>query len=171
MEIRALRENDDRSRFSCGEEHLDRFFRVYAGQNQFRHHIGVTYVAVEGEEIIGFATVAPSHIEIEVLPAAARKKLPSYPLPVLRLARLAVSRAYQSRGIGRQLIRFVMGLALEMDARYGCAALTVDSKPGAVEFYAGLGFITMNLLEGESDARPRPIPLYLSVQTLRRSAP
>ena len=39
MEIRALRPSDDRSAFQSGDEALDRFFRRYAGQNQFRHYI------------------------------------------------------------------------------------------------------------------------------------
>jgi hypothetical protein len=37
---------------------LDRFFQAYAGQNQVRHHIGTTYVAVEGAELCGCVTVS-----------------------------------------------------------------------------------------------------------------
>ena len=53
MEIRALRESDDRSAFQSGDPDLDRFLRKYAGQNQFRHHIGATYVAVERDRVAG----------------------------------------------------------------------------------------------------------------------
>ena len=42
MEIRALRNTDDRTTFRSGDADLDRFLAKYAGQNQFRHHIGVT---------------------------------------------------------------------------------------------------------------------------------
>ena len=70
MEIRALRESDDRSAFQSGDPDLDRFLRKYAGQNQFRHHIGATYVAVERDRVAGYVTVAPGHIEIEDLPVA-----------------------------------------------------------------------------------------------------
>ncbi len=55
MEIRALRESDSRSVFSSGDPDLDRFFLKYAGQIQFRHHIGATYVAAEGERMAGRA--------------------------------------------------------------------------------------------------------------------
>ena len=58
-EVRLLRPTDDRSRFRSGNADLDRFFARYAGQNQFRHHVGVTYVAVRDDDILGFATVAP----------------------------------------------------------------------------------------------------------------
>src|SRR5579862_6356818 len=103
MEIRPLRPTDDRSRFESGDEALDRFFRHYAGQNQFRHYLGVTYVAVDQGRVLGFATVAPGQIEVDDLPAAARKKMPRYPLPILRLARLAVDRSARSSGLGKQL--------------------------------------------------------------------
>src|SRR5467141_1469533 len=108
MEIRALRPGDDRSAFQSGDEALDRYFHFYAGQNQFRHYLGVTYVAVEGGRILGFATVAPRHVEIEDLPQRALKKLPRYPLPVLGLARLAVDKSAQRMGLGSQLLRFVL---------------------------------------------------------------
>ncbi len=40
VRVRALARSDDRSGFACGDIELDRFFQRYAGQNQFRHHIG-----------------------------------------------------------------------------------------------------------------------------------
>src|SRR6266571_5039401 len=104
MEIRALRPSDDRSAFLSGDEALDRFFHRYAGQNQFRNYLGVTYVAADGGVILGFATVAPRHIDIEDLPRRSRKTLPRYPLPVLGLARLAVDKSARSLGLGAQLL-------------------------------------------------------------------
>lgn len=65
IEVRLLQETDDRSSFQSGAEQLDLFLRRYAGQNQFRHHIGTTYVAVESETILGFARVTVEHVEIE----------------------------------------------------------------------------------------------------------
>src|SRR6266581_800921 len=148
MEIRALRPSDERSEFQSNDEALDRFFRKYAGQNQFRHYLGVTYVAVEDSHILGFATVAPGQIDVEELPATARKKMPRYPLPILRLARLAVDRSAQSQGLGTQLLRFVCRLAGKMADDYGCAGVIVDSKPEAVSFYAKYGFVSYDALEG-----------------------
>lgn len=101
VEIRPLTRDDDRSGFSCGQMDLDRFFEHYAGQNQFKLHLAVTYVAALDERIVGFATVAPSSIERATVPKARlRKRLPSYPLPVLRLARLGVDTRAQGLGIG-----------------------------------------------------------------------
>ena len=62
IKVRLLRPGDDRSTFDSGNTDLDRFFRQFAGQNQFRHHIGATYVAVDNDRIAGFATVAAAQI-------------------------------------------------------------------------------------------------------------
>jgi hypothetical protein len=60
IEVRLLRPDDERKGFCSGNLDLDRFFVRYAGQNQFRHHIGTTYVAVEDDIIKGFVTVSSS---------------------------------------------------------------------------------------------------------------
>lgn len=169
MEIRALRQSDDRSAFRSGDEALDRFFRRFAGQNQFRHYLGVTYVAVDAGRILGFATVAPRHIDIEDLPERMRRKLPRYPVPVLGLARLAVDESARSMGLGAQLLRFVLKLAAKMADEVGCAGVVVDAKPGAVAFYAKYGFTPFEPLEGQSEARPAPAALWLPIRAIQAS--
>lgn len=170
MEIRALRSDDDRSTFESGDAALDRFFRKYAGQNQFRHYLGVTYVAVDGGRVLAFATVAPGQLEIEDLPAAGRKKLPRYPLPILRLARLAVDRSAQSQGLGTQLLRFVCRLAARMADDYGCSGVVVDAKAEAVKFYAKYGLVPHEALEGQSEARPRPTTMFLAMRAIKAAS-
>jgi GNAT superfamily N-acetyltransferase len=122
---------------------------------------------VEERRILGFATVAPGHVEIEGLPAAARKKLPRYPLPVLWLARLAVDQAARGQGLGAELLRFVLRLALRMANDYGSVGVVVDAKPDAVDFCRRCGFIAVEALEGKSDARPPPTPMFLSTRAIR----
>jgi GNAT superfamily N-acetyltransferase len=162
--IRVLATSDDRSAFRSGDPDLDRFFAKYAGQNQFRHHIGTTYVAVgDDEAVLGYATVSPASIEIDALPQRVAKRLPAYPMPVLRLARLATDERARGRGVGTALLRFVLDLALRLSRDYGCLAVVVDAKPGAVDFYAGLGFEVIESVEGASAARPEPTLLVLPV--------
>ena len=165
MEIRALLPTDDRAVFRSGDDDLDRFLRRFAGQNQFRHHLGVTYVAVE-EGILGYATVAPGNMEIQDLPKAARRRLPQYPLPILRLARLGVDSTAHGRGIGSALLRFVFELARQMALDFGCVGFSVDAKPGAEAFYEGMGFFRLDVCEGASDARPAPAAMFLPLSAI-----
>ena len=166
MEIRLLRESDDRSRFRSGDIDLDRFLQRYAAQNQFRHHIGTTYLAVQTEWILGYVTVAPGHLEIDDLPAPLRRKLPSYPLPVPRIGRLAVHESVRGQGVGKLLLRFALQLAVRLGQEYGCVGVVVDAKPDAVTFYQKLGFMPLEVLEGESEARPAPTTLFLPIREI-----
>ncbi len=162
--IRRLESPDDRLGFHSGNIDLDRFFQRYAGQNQFRHHIGTTYVAVQGNRITGFVTVSSGEMVADRLSKALRRRLPSYPLPILRIARLAVDERYQGHGIGRLLLRAMLELALEMRDRADCIGVVVDAKPDAVAFYSTLGFKTIELVSGALGDRPEPIAMLLPIQ-------
>jgi len=162
--VRHLEPDDDRSTFRSGLVDLDRFFARYAGQNQFRHHIGTTYVAVDAAGFIaGFATVAASEIAPETMEPAKRRRLPRYPVPVLRLARLAVDEHVQGHGIGRLLLRAVLVLARQMAQDLGCVGVVVDAKPEAVVFYERLGFVRLEGLAGELGDRPQPVPMFIEL--------
>lgn len=166
IEIRPLAPTDDRSGFSCGDAALDRFFRDYAGQNQFKLKLAVTYVAVFRERIVGFATVAAGGLERRALPGPRlRRRLPAYPLPILRLARLGVDRSAQGRGVGRLLLRHVLALAVAQRDALGCVGVAADAKPGAAPFYAKLGFTP---LEGVREGRlhGESTPMFLDIRTI-----
>ena len=166
LEIRLLRREDDRSAFSCGEPALDRFFQHYAGQNQFKLHLAATWVAVRDERILGFATVASGSIERRAAPdERLRRRMPDYPLPVLRLARMGVDRGAQGLGLGSALVAHVLRLALSQREQVGCVGVVTDAKPGAVSFYVGLGFTRLEgvregLLHGD------PTPMFLDIATI-----
>lgn len=163
VRVRRLEPRDDRSEFRSGNIDLDRFFQRYAGQNQFRHHIGTTYVAVQGEQILGFVTVSSGEITAEKLAKNLRRRLPAYPLPILRLARLAVDRRFQGHGIGRLLLRAMLELALEIRDSISCIGVVVDAKPGAVPFYASFGFTPIELISGALGDRPEPVAMFLPI--------
>ena len=168
VEVRQLRTDDDRLSFSSGDAALDRFFHKFAAQNQFQLHIGTTYVAVYVREILGFVTLSSTSITIAQLPKSARKRLPRYPLPVLRLARLAVARKSQGQGIGKHLLRATFRIAHEMADRTGCVAVVVDAKANAVSYYEQFGFEPFEVVSGELGDRPSPLPMFLALGSIPR---
>ncbi len=169
LTVRRLDAEDDRSHFKSGNVELDRFFLRYAGQNQFRHHIGTTYVALsEHDTIVGFATVTASELSTSTLPATKRKHLPQYPVPVLRLARLAVDDGARRLGVGSALLRFVFALAQRMASDFGCLGVVVDAKPEAIALYEKLGFVALEVGSGQLGDRPEPMPMFLEIGAVPR---
>ena len=164
LTVCRLTPEHDRSRFHSGNAELDRFFKQYAGQNQFRHHIGTTYVAIDIAGVIaGYATVAASELAPATIPTSKRGRLPKYPIPVLRLARLAVDEHATGQRVGSLLLRSVFVLATQMADNIGCVGVIVDAKPEAVAFYDKLGFIRLAFVAGELGDRPQPLPMFLEL--------
>ncbi len=166
IEIRPLRRKDDRSDFSCGQADLDRFFRHYAGQNQFKLGITTTYIALLANRIAAFATVVVGSVERSSLPTRRlRKKLPAYPLPVLRLARLGVDHRAQGRGLGRALLCHVLRLAVQQRDSLGCVGVVTDAKEDAVPFYETFGFMPLASVQ-EGVLHGDPTPMFLAMETI-----
>lgn len=94
--------------------------------------------------------------------------MPPYPIPILRIARLAVDERARGLGLGKKLLRFCIELAEKMSDELGCVGLVVDAKQEAVEFYRKLGFVGLELLEGASFQRPKPLPMFLPLGSVPR---
>jgi GNAT superfamily N-acetyltransferase len=158
VHIERLAAQHRREGFNCGEPALDDFLLQQAGQLE-RRGFGKTYVVVEDQntQVIGFVTLSAGQVEASHLPT--NLKLPRYPVPVLRIGRLAVDKTQQGRGTGKHLMSFALHLALEFSERVGLYAVLLDAKnEKAKAFYETLGF-TATL--------DNPMCLYLPIAILK----
>ncbi len=170
MRARALRKADRRQEFDSGEPAIDLFFREYAGQDQWRHYVGVTYCLFDSGRPIAFATLSAGSLDPGELPPEVRERLPRHAVPVLRLARLGVDRRHQGRGLGRELLYVASDIAVEMRVRAGCTGVLVDAKPDAVRFYERHGFRRLPITSRVAGAGARPVRLFADLQHLVRGA-
>lgn len=141
VQIERLAANHQRGRFDCGEPALNEFLQRQASQLE-RRGFGKTYVALaaDGIEVVGFVTLSAGQAGSQNL--SPLLKLPRYPTPILRIARLAVTRSQQGQGTGQHLMSFALLLALEFSSQVGLYAVVVDAKNAkAKAFYVTLGFI------------------------------
>lgn len=97
------------------------------------------------------------------LPRKVAKRLRTYPIPALRLARMAVAQGLQRSGVGALLMKAVFLIAREQSRRSGCAFVVVDARPGAETYYARWGFEFVPVESGQLDARPVPRPMFLEL--------
>ena len=127
VSIEPLATNHDRRAFSCGVEPLDEYLRRFARQHA-EANVSRTYVAVNGQAIRGFYSLAMSGIRKENLPTKHASRFPSFPLPVARLARLAVDLRYQRQGLGDLLLADALQRCLRLSAEIGMIGVIVDAK-------------------------------------------
>ena len=104
LEIVAIGKGHRREAFDCGEAALNDYLRRYARQNHERN-LARSFVAVDaGKRVLGYHSLASAAVEFESLPPDYAKRLPRYPVPAVRIARLAVDRAMQGKGLGERLL-------------------------------------------------------------------
>lgn len=160
--IERLAQHHQRGGFDCGDTALNEFLQRQAGQLA-RKGFGKTYVALaeDGVTVVGYVTLSAGQVKSAAL--SSHLKLPRYPVPMLRLGRLAVSVNARGSGFGRQLLSFGLAIALEFSERVGLYAVVVDAKhEQAKAFYSAFGFIAT-----PSD----PLCLYLPITTLNQTVP
>ena len=138
--IEALQNTRDRQQFDCGDNALNDYLRRYARQHA-EANISRTYVASEAQRICGYYSLAMAAIKKQQLPNKYHKRFANYPVPMARLARLAVDVDYQGRGLGKLLLMDALYRCLELSRNIGMAGVVVDAKhEQALAFYQNFEF-------------------------------
>lgn len=126
--------------FDCGSEALNRYLQRHALSNHAAG-AGRTYVALTGEQIVGYYTLAASQANYADLPERLVKGLARHPVPMMLLARLAVATNWQGKRVGAGLLLDAMRRTLAAAEIAGIRALEVHAKDaGARGFYQRFGF-------------------------------
>jgi len=159
LRIETLRRDHKVEGFACGEPQLDRFLALHALQAQ-QAGASRTYVGLSDDIVVGYYTLVIGEVAHGQAPERLKKGLARHPIPLIVLARLAVSHGWQGRGIGIGLVRDAMDRTLLVADVAGVRALAVQAKDDtAASFYAHLGFM-------KSPLDPRQ--LFLLVKDIHR---
>jgi len=148
--------------FDCGAESLNQYLKRFALTNA-ASGTARTYVTTSGPEllVIGYYSLAAGSVERANVPERVGKGVPNHPVPVVLLARLAVDRFFQGKGLGRGLLRDALQRTVSAADIIGVRAILVHAKDGeAARFYAKFGF-----LPSPTD----PLHLMLLMKDLRRT--
>jgi len=127
--------------FDCGVEALNRFLIRYALVNQSAG-AAQTYVALAGESVVGFYSLAVGQIEYSAAAERLKKGLARHPVPIMLLARLAVASQWHGRGLGAGLLKDAMLRTLQAADLAGIRAFIVHAKDDeARSFYERFDFL------------------------------
>jgi GNAT superfamily N-acetyltransferase len=107
-----------------------------------------TFVVSNEDCIAAYYSLTVGQVDTMDAPERVRQGMGQYPIPVVILARLAVSLHYQGRGIGLALLRDAIRRTLAIAEQAGIRALLthpIDNE--AARFYERFGFMPSPLRE------------------------
>lgn len=144
--------------FDCGQDHLNTYLAKYALTNQLANS-ALTYVALAGEAVIGFYSLAVGEVLFDDASERLKKGLARHPVPVMLLARLAIATEWQGKGLGAGLLRDAVRRTVQAADIAGIRALIVHAKDDAAKaFYSRFDF-----LPSDTD----PLHLYVLIKDLK----
>lgn len=133
--------------FDCGKPSLNDWLLRHARQAQGSGS-AKTFVVTEDGRVAGYFSLTVGQVDTLEVPERIRKGMGQYPIPVVILARLAVHRQYQGRGIGVGMLQEAIRRTLLIAEQAGIRALlTHPIDDDAARFYTRFGFISSPLRE------------------------
>ncbi|HEY9701824.1 MAG TPA: GNAT family N-acetyltransferase [Allocoleopsis sp.] len=150
-----------RDKFDCGIAELNEYLKKYAKQND-KKGIAKTWVAISDNnngDVLGYYSISMAELKQDSLPEDYREKLPRYPLPVIRIGKLAVAKSMQGKGLGETLLIDALSRGIRLAEDIGVYGFTVDAiNEKAKNFYLNYGFIPL---------RDRQLSLFISLKNLQ----
>ena len=139
--IEKLRKEHVLAAFDCGQSDLNTWLLKYALQNQASNS-AQTYVGVVNDEVVGYYSLAVGQVEYVEAPERIHKGLARHPVPIMLLARLAVHKDWQGKGIGKGLLKDAVLRTMQAADIAGIRALAVHAKDDqAKRYYEQFDFI------------------------------
>lgn len=159
--IEKLRREHLLASFDCGQPDLNSWLVNHALPNQGAN-AAQTYVGLIHGEVAGYYSLAVGQVEYADAPERLRKGLARHPVPIMLLARLAVHKDWQGKGIGKALLKDAVLRTMQAADIAGIRALAVHAKDDHARRY----YEQFDFLASSTD----PLHLFVLLKDLRRIA-
>ena len=158
--IDKLSREHDVSAFECANATLNEWLRKFALTNQ-QADSARTYVALDGNIVVGYYALTTGSVHKHESPQRIAKGLANHPIGVVLLARLAVDRMRQGKGLGKALLFDALSRVEEAADIVGVRAVLVHAiNDAARRFYLHFGF---------EESTVDPYQLLLLLKDLRKA--
>lgn len=153
-----LRSNHQIDAFDSGVPALDQWLTRRALANEAAGATR-TFVTCQEGRVVGFYSLAAASIVHSIASSRIRRNMPD-PIPAVVLARLAVDRSLQGKGVGAGLLQDAALRTLAAAESIGVRALLVHAlSDEAKRFYLKFGF---------RDSPIEPMTLMMTLEELKR---
>lgn len=153
--IRLIASDTDVVCFRMQRSHsnLETFLQQQA-LDHHNKHVSKTYVLEDEKRIVlAYVSLCCGHVELEhPIDDLVDYK---YPVPAVRIGKLAVCDGFEKKGYGSQLVNLAIAIAKkEVRSAVGCRFLFVDSHQDAIDFYKKNGFVMINTEKNQKRRTP-----------------
>ena len=145
--------------FQSEDEDLNNFL-LFDAKNYLNEKLAVTYVVESETETIAYFCLSNDNLRREVDMETWRKINRQVPnrkrkgvYPAVKIGRLAVSKKYIGRGMGKLILRYIEDMFLSNDQKTGCRFITVDAYRVAANFYLRNGYKFFIEKDNDKDTR------------------
>lgn len=141
LRLERLAANHELSQLDSGNEELDGWLRRHALAAQHMDSAR-TFVVARDEEVLGYFSLTMGSVLRQDAPPKLVRGLPAYPVGMVLLARLAVDRREQGKGLGAMLLAEALRKAVVAGEAAAARLVVVDAvDEDAARFYERHGFI------------------------------
>jgi len=141
VRLERLDDHHDVSDFDSGNDELDGWLRRHALAAQ-RMDSARTFVITRNDGIVGYFSLTMGSVLRAEAPAKLTRGLPAYPVGMVLLARLAVDRREQGKGLGAMLLAEALRKAVAAGEAAAARLVVVDAiDDEAARFYERSGFV------------------------------
>ncbi len=132
----------DVSDFDCEDEDLNDFLKNDSLGHQNAKMVN-TLLLIRQDQVVGFFSLCADAIKLgddEKVQCDINKPLQEF--PSIKIARLAVDKNFENKGLGRIIIQLAIGLIRQRIGNILAARfITVDSYKEKIKFYEHFGFV------------------------------
>lgn len=153
--------------FECGDDDLNSFLNDKA--IHFKNELlATTYLLESNDKTIAYVSIYNDSLAVQEKDFASTsalnrtvKKIIDHPkrylrqFPAIKIGRLAVCNVTKKerKGIGTNLVNYVINLAIEQNSDCACQLITVDAYKESLLFYEKLGFNYLTEKDKNDDTR------------------
>ncbi|MCU0315286.1 MAG: GNAT family N-acetyltransferase [Fimbriimonadaceae bacterium] len=145
--------------FDCGKEPLNTFLTRHALANQANGSARI-FVGLHNNRVVGYYSLAVGSVLFDEAPERMAKGLAKHPIPILLMARFAVDKEFQGRGIGKGLFKDALKRSLSVAREAGVWAFMTHAKDDDAK--------ALYLRMGMQECPSNPLHLYLLMKDVER---
>ncbi len=141
--VEPLAEHHVCDAFDCGKpESLTAWLKRYALESQ-KANSARTFVVHRENTVVGYYSLCAASISRDEASKRAAKGQPARPIPAILLARLAIDKSEQGKGLGKALLKDALSRSLNAANEIGARVILVHAiDEEAKNFYKKFGFET-----------------------------